>query len=55
MFLMFFYSMYVFLFKKTFIILTWPEEPQDKCSLDSEWTKKIIFPTPDKSVCFVLF
>ena len=36
-------SMYVFFISKTFIILTWPKEPQDKClfvnlffSLDSE-------------------
>jgi len=24
-------------------------------SLDSEWTNKIMLPTPDNSVCFVLF
>ena len=55
-------SMYVFFISKTFIILTWPKEPQDKClfvnlffSLDSEWTNKVkAYARKQCLFCFIL-
>ena len=59
----FFFKFYVcFFISKTFIILTWPKEPQDKClfvnlffSLDSEWTNKVkAYARKQCLFCFIL-
>jgi len=61
MFLMFFILyMFSFIFQNIYNILTWPREPQDNAYLWtyfllSEWTNKVILPTLNNSVCFVLF